>query len=105
MILPTNELQFDMRGRPDVVRGKYAYIDIGETKSSADYAAAVVQLGLRLGVLRWVVKVCFKLQDVRLVGRMFVPGTANASAFRAADAGQQAEALERWGYSLYVHYV
>ena len=109
MFLPTNELQFDMRGRSDVVRGRYAYIDIGETKSSADYAGAVVQLGLRLGVLRWVVQVCFELQDVRLVGRMFVLGAANASALRAADiridAGQQAEALERLGYSLYVHYV
>jgi hypothetical protein len=39
--LPSRELEFDMRGRMEVSPKHSAAIDVGECKSSADYAGAV----------------------------------------------------------------
>lgn len=39
--------------------GSFAYIDLGEVKTSLDYATAGPQLSSRLGVLKWFVcKAC-----------------------------------------------
>ena len=105
--VPAREIEFDMRGRSDIVRGQFAYIDVGECKSSADYSKAVAQLGLRLGALRWMAQACFGVpqHETRLVGRIFVPRAGNKSAFAGADAAQQHRALIDWGFSLYVHFV
>jgi hypothetical protein len=63
----------------DIARdGSFAHIDLEEAKTSIDYATAGPQLGLRLGMLKWLV--CkpgvhgAKIEEVRLVGRLFVLG-------------------------------
>ncbi|GAQ92003.1 hypothetical protein KFL_009020040 [Klebsormidium nitens] len=74
-IMPSEVLELDCRGRMDVDKEtNFAYIDTGEVKKSADYAAAVEQLGLRLGALKeFVCAACGTKEDgVRLVGRLFV---------------------------------
>eukprot|EP00243_Klebsormidium_subtile_P008054 TRINITY_DN3702_c0_g1_i1.p1 TRINITY_DN3702_c0_g1~~TRINITY_DN3702_c0_g1_i1.p1 ORF type:complete len:396 (-),score=50.38 TRINITY_DN3702_c0_g1_i1:128-1315(-) len=105
-ILPSDELEFDCRGRMDIAQnGDFSYIDIGEVKTGLDYAAAVPQLGLRLGALRWFVcQACgAKMEGVRLVGRLFV--FKSESRVELIDAAQREEASEKWGYSLYLHNV
>lgn len=102
---PSDELENDCKGRMDIARdGSFAYIDLGEVKTSLDYATAVPQLGLRLGALKWFVcKACgAEMEGVRLVGRLFVfeHGTEEF-----VDEGQIIIASEKWGYSLYLHRV
>jgi len=106
---PAEVLEFDLRGRVEIPSdGQSAYIDIGEVKSDLSYREAVPQLGLRLGVLRWLTTKCFKLtqeSDVRLVGRIFVSKSrsTDSTVTRETDRAQVQEAAEKWGYSLFVH--
>ena len=95
---PADTLELDFRGRLDA-SPDYAYIDIGEVKTSPDYSTAVPQLGRNLKVLRWMVRTTFPKADVRCVGRLFLPRGA------VADAAQQDVALREWNYTLYVHVV
>lgn len=99
---PADVLEFDFRGRMDVGRD-YAYIDIGEVKSSLDLSSAVQQLGVRLGVLRWLLANCCGVPDagVRAVGRLFVPSGVGGATPR--DASQEEVASSLWGFSLYMH--
>ena len=104
MYLPSEVMELDLRGRLHVAKkGGFADIDMGEIKSSVDYAKAVERLGLRLGVLRWLVCACCGVADaqVKLVGRLFVPEYTLGSQY--VDDQQQDMALHVWGYSLYVH--
>ena len=100
--LPPGRLELDMRGRMDVVPGKYAYVDIGEVKRKPEYGDAIAQLGLRLATLGWFVQTCCSVpeKDVRLVGRMMVPIAMNESSI-AADQRDKADRL--WNFSLYLH--
>jgi len=102
--LPSEVVEFDMRGRMDAAKGgDYAYIDVGEVKSSAHYTKSVEQLGLRLGLLRWLVHVCagIAVPDIRLVGRLFLPKAALQGSF--IEDQEREKALHEWGFSLYVH--
>jgi hypothetical protein len=107
LVLPSRELEFDMRGRLEVQPGTSAAIDVGECKSSVDYSGAVPQLGLRLGALRWLVCTCFDVppEGVQLVGRLFVVGHADAAGTAGVDDAQQQRALDGWGYRLVLHRV
>lgn len=100
--LPAEVLEFDLRGRMDVGRD-YAYLDIGEAKSRADYSSAVKQLGVRLGVLRWLLVNCCGVPEaqVRAVGRLFVPSGMGVAT--PLDANQADVAHSMWGFSLYLH--
>jgi hypothetical protein len=67
-LFPPEKLEIDMRGHT-----RFAYIDIGMVAETDSFEEAVEQLGLRLGVLRWLL-----LQDnghlgadMMLVGRLF----------------------------------
>ena len=104
LYVPSEVMEVDLRGRMQVVKnGKYAYIDIGEINSVVDPAKAVEQLGLRLGVLRWLVCACGGVAeaDIGLVGRLFVPKHTLGSTFVEEQQGDKA--LREWGFSLYVH--
>lgn len=104
--LPSREMEWDMRGRLDIgAQGSYAYIDCGEAKARDDYASATVQLGLRLGVHRWLVEVCCGVQpvNIRLVGRLFVRRQHLSATY--VDEAQRQKASAEWRFSLYVHYV
>lgn len=82
----------------------YAYIDIGKVKTSADYRSAVRQLGVRSGVLRWLVSTCLQVPfpSITCVGRMSVPCSRHSADL---DQQQQAVADSVWGYSLYLYLV
>lgn len=104
LYVPSEVMELDLRGRMQVAKnGRFAYIDTGEIKSSVDYAKAVEQLGLRLGVLRWLVCACCGVAEaeIRLVGRLFVPKHTLGSSY--VEDQQQDKALREWGFSLYVH--
>lgn len=108
LFLPSRELELDMRGTLEVEPGLFANIDVGECKSSADYANAVPQLGQRLAALSWLVRTCFEVPapQVQLVGRMFVAARRDgAAAGDGADEAQQRLAKDEWGYRLVVHWV
>ena len=101
--LPSEVVEFDMRGRMDAAKGgASAYIDIGEVKSRADYSKSVEQLGLRLGLLRWLVHVCagIAMPKIVLVGRLFLPKAALQGSF--VEDQEREKALHEWGFSLYV---
>ena len=96
---PPDVLEFDVRGRMDVgADSAYAYVDVGEAKSRAEYSSGVAQLGVRLGVLRWLLTAACGVPDghVRTVGRLFMPATS-------VDALQEEVARQEWRFSLYVH--
>ena len=102
--VPSERLEFDMRGRMDVARqGEFAYVDVGEVKRSQDYASAVQQLGIRLGTLGWFVSKCCGVDAaaVRLVGRLFVPTHSSLESF--VEGEQRDIARDKWNYSLYLH--
>ena len=102
--LPSKVVEFDMRGRMDAAKGgDYAYIDIGEVKSSADCSKSVEQLGLRLGLLRWLVHVCAStaMPKIVLVGQLFLPKAALQGSF--IEDQEREKALHEWEFSLYVH--
>ena len=76
LYVPSEVMELDLRGRMQVAKnGRFAYTDSGEITSSVDYAKAVEQSGLRLGVLRWLVCACCGVAEaeVKLVGRLFIP--------------------------------
>lgn len=77
----------------------------GEVKRSLDYSAAVDQLGLRLGILRWIVEECcrVKREDIRLVGRLFVPEAVFDGEMVQVNNAQRELAREKWNFSLYLH--
>ena len=102
-LFPPRELEFDFRGRINVGQN-FAFIDIGEGKLGLDYASAVEQLGVRLGVLRWLVESCCGVPRASIIcaGRMFVCGGESSGG---VDALQQQLARELWGYSLYMHHM
>lgn len=101
MEIPMHEVAFDMQGHMDVVPKQSAFIDIGEVQASPDYATAVPHLGLRLGLLKWVVKVVTDVpQDqVRLVGRVFT--SENNASHCVTDDKQRSLALRLWQFSLH----
>lgn len=99
-----------MRGRVEFPahEPRFAYIDIGEVKITIGFREAVEQLGLRLGVLKWLV-----LQsqpnhhlrtDIRLVGRLF---GGRSSVEDRGDSRVPVDMMDRaekeWGFSLYMH--
>lgn len=97
---PSREVEFDCRGRMEVaLDSSFACIDVGKLKSSAEVGTAIVQLGLRLKLLAWLVGTVTSSppQDVRLVGRLFIVGL---SIF---DESQQLKAFAEWDFSLYMH--
>ena len=100
-LMPPDELEFDCRGKLDVTKSKFAYVDIGEVKSKPKYGTAIDQLGVRLSVVAWLLGKCCLVsdKDVRRVGRVFVPRGSHDSASSSA----QSAALKEWGFSLYVH--
>jgi hypothetical protein len=105
-IFPSDELEIDCRGRIDIAQnGDFAYIDVGEVKTTLDYATSVPQLGVRLGALKWFVcSACgAKVEGVRLVGRLFVSKHGTKEEF--ADAYRRDIASDEWGFSLYLHKV
>lgn len=104
--LPPRELEYDMAGKVEVKDagkgGQHVTIDVGEVKTSSNYGDAVQQLGLRLGVLRWLVPATVKgtdLADVQLIGRMFVLRDGVPEDVKV-DRQQQRVAKEEWGYKL-----
>lgn len=97
-LFPPNELELDMQGYIELHAASKATIDVAEVKSSADYAAAVPQLGIRLNVLAWAVEACYSIprSEMTLNGRLFVPRRAAAGL----DLDQRDLAKRAWGYSL-----
>ena len=103
--LITDKVEFDLRGHIEVLPGQYAYIDIGEMKTAPKYRYDVSHLGLRLGLLKWMVQ---KGADVPqgqicLVGRLFVSKTDANS--RRVCSQQQTRARSDWGFTLHLHFV
>ena len=106
--LPSCEVEFDVVEQLEVQPGRTAAIAIGEVESSADYAKAVPQLGLRLAVLRWLVGACYDVppQSVLQIGRMYVAGgRREAWPGDGTDAAQQQLADKEWGFQLQVRWV
>ena len=102
-LMPPDELELDCRGTLDVTRGKFAYVDIGEIKSKHKLGIGIVQLGIRLSVVAWLLGKCCQVanSDVRRVGRIFIPrGKHNSPSSSAQPA-----AHEKWRYSMYVHFL
>ena len=68
-LMPPDELELDCRGTLDVTRGKFAYVDIGEIKSKHKLGIGIVQLGIRLSVVAWLLGKCCQVanSDVRRV--------------------------------------
>lgn len=106
-IMPHEKLEFDLRGRIDVAEtGHFVYIDTGEVKTALAYKKAIEQLGLRLGALKWLITTCVPnpMPDVRLVGRLFVSEASLQQGDRDnIDFTQRMLAVDKWGYSLYLH--
>ncbi len=101
---PSWELEFDARGRVEVdldSGGGYARCETGEVKSSANFASAIPQLGIRLKALAWVVATTQGRDDlkIRLIGRLFVPKGI------VCDESQRRLAQQIWHYSLYIHHI
>lgn len=99
---PADVVGFYFRGRMDVGRDySYAHIDIGDAEAEArdDYSAAVQQLGVRLGVLRWLLVNCCGVPEagVRAVGRLFVPSGVGGATPR--DVIQEEVAHSLWGFA------
>lgn len=104
---PPQRLEFDMRGR--IRTGKdmnFVTIEVVEVKSRMEYADAVEQLGLRLGGLKWFVSACMPSSGAvfNLEGHLTVPTIVAGSEWEVAD-DQRAMAEQKWGFSLYVHFV
>ena len=97
--LPPDELDLDMRGRVEVFNGS-VFVELGEIKTSADYATAVPQLGLRLGTLRYAVEVLLPGKAVDLTGRLFLKHSVGV---RGPDQQQQKAAREEYNFRLLVH--
>ncbi len=53
--MPPDQLYFDMQGCIELYTNGKAKIDVGEVQTWLDYSEAVPRLGMRLGVLAWVV--------------------------------------------------
>lgn len=106
-LFPPEVLELDMRGRVEfpVHMPRFAYIDIGEVKMSLGFNKAVEQLGLRLGVLRWLVlQTQSGESDIRLVGRLFSSrSTLKQQGENRAPVDVMDNAADKWGFSLYVH--
>jgi hypothetical protein len=109
-LLPPEALELDMRGkielplpRPDV-----AYVHIGEVKRSLELGPAVEQLGLRLGVFRWLILNTQPVDPqirITLVGRLFTTrgmGTSEEQVTMVPPDVME-RARTKWGFSLYVH--
>ena len=102
-LMPPDELGFDCRGNLDVTNSRYAYVDIGEIKSKPKYGTAIDQLAVRLSVVAWLLDKCCLVskEDIRRVGRVFVPRGSHDTASSNADVA----ALKKGGFSLYVYYL
>lgn len=99
-----------MRGRVEFPsrEPRFAYIDIGEVKMTVGFKEAVGQLGLRLGVLKWLVLQTQPYDhsgaDIRLVGRLFCGRSSvddGGDSLVPVDMMDKAE--KEWGFSLYMH--
>lgn len=100
-VIPTRELDFDCKGRVEVGRkASFAVLDVAEVKVGLDYQKVVPQLGLRLGVIKWLVCECLGVEPatVNAIGRMFT--SAAASDTHELDELMQQVAEKEWGYSL-----
>jgi hypothetical protein len=108
-LFPPEQLEFDMRGRVEfpVHRPSFAYIDIGEVKLSIGFDQAIEQLGLRLGVLKWLVlqtQQSIPETDIRLVGRLFTgQSSIKQKGATRAPVNMMDRAAMGWGFSLYMH--
>ena len=102
-MMPPDELEIDCRGKLNVTKRKFAYVDIGEIKSKHKLGIGTVQLGIRLSVVAWLLGKCCQVADpdVCRVGRIFIPRGNNDSPSSSA----QPAALQKWRYSMYVHYL
>ena len=98
---PPDELEFDMQGCIELHNSSKATIDVAEVKTSLNYSAAIPQLGMRLGVLAWVVHSCYGVpfDSMTLTGRLFVP---RHQASRL-DKQQRELAQEAWVFSARIH--
>jgi hypothetical protein len=97
---PPEELEFDFRGSMKITPNG-AWCDIGEAKLRTDYSSAVQELGLRLGVLRWLLVACCGVPErgVDAVGRLFVPASGE---LRPAPLDESEEEVARsvWRFRL-----
>jgi hypothetical protein len=103
--LPSRVIELDHRGRFEVQQN-WAYIDIGEMKTSLDYSKAVQQLGVRLKAMKYVACALnkdLKERDIRMVGRLFLPKDAATGGANAIVDVQQQQEATKMGYSLYLH--
>jgi hypothetical protein len=106
---PPEALQFDLRGLVEEEPG-HVRVDIGEIKTRADYGSAVQQLGLRLGVLRWLLVACCGVaeSDIGAVGRLFVPAVGEgrpAPQQEEVDVQQEEVTRSVWRFSLHLHWL
>ena len=102
--LPGESFQLDASGRREFRDdGAVLMADVGEIKSSMNYATAVPQLGRALCALRWMAATCCGCDAARaqLTGRLFVPHSQVVLA--TADAQQVALARRVYGFQLHVH--
>ena len=102
--LPVESFQLDASGRRELRDGGAVLMaDVGEIKSSMNYATAVPQLGRALCALRWMAATCCGCDAARaqLTGRLFVPHSQVVVA--TADAQQVALARRVYGFHLHVH--
>ncbi|KAI8474598.1 MAG: hypothetical protein J3K34DRAFT_407548 [Monoraphidium minutum] len=75
----------------------------GAAPARSHYSGGVQQLGVRLGVLRWLLVACCGVPEagVRAVGRLFV--TSGVAGAAPCDESQEEVARSLWGFSLYLH--
>lgn len=102
--LPGESFQLDASGRRELRDGGAVLMaDVGQIKSSMNYATAVPQLGRALCALRWMAATCCGCDAARaqLTGRLFVPHSQVVVA--TADAQQVALARRVYGFHLHVH--
>lgn len=113
--LPPHKLTLDLRGfiAEDTVghQATVVCVDTGllhlqlRPGSCSSTAEAVRELGLRLGLLRWFAQQWYDLEEpgaVRLWGKLVLPLCCRLSLGPLGDVGLQDQALEEWGYGLYV---
>ena len=105
-LLPPEELEFDCRGRLNVTKSTFAYVDIGEFRSKPRYDSAIDPLALRLSLVAWLLCKCSLVpkEDIHRVGRVFKSKFPRGSRDTASSDAQSA-ALKEWGISMYVHYL
>ena len=103
--VPPRLLQGSLRGELEVYGyNSAAKISVGELGSTDTCEAAIRQLGIRLGVYRWLADVCFRIPEVEILLSGLRLVVSENRHFSPCIQGEPAEgvARDRWGFSLFV---